>query len=301
MKLGASRSPKLAGLARDLGISKREAIGLLELLWEWTWEQAPLGDVGRWADADIAEAVGEPPARADALIAALVKRRWLDYDSEHRLVVHGYAEHLMPFMRKRLKRQGLDPLAGGDGVAADAKREPGGVHLASTRPTVQSSSAESSSVQFGGVEPSARGARSPADAGRRKRKTLDPAGEELVTWAIEHYAETTGIRCGAEAEGHRKPLRALLLRREDGTDPDAFRDAWRAVVLDRWERIADWDPERMRRFCALETLCRPSRWPGYLAEARTPKPARGPLRGQQRGGKNAPPTFETVDYGEDVL
>lgn len=276
MKLGTSRSPKLAGLARDLGINRREAAGLLCFLWEWTWEQAPRGDIGRWSDEDIAEAVHEPPDRAALLVDALIRWRWLDTDSEHRLVVHDYAEHLPEFMKKRLSRKGVEPLENGNGAG---RRTDGG--------RTADRGVECSGVESRGEEAPRASARAPSRSGRRKRDELDPDREALVTWAVEHYAEKTGIRVSPDSAGNRKPLRDLLRRGDDCTgDPDAFREAWRDVVADRFERKAEWSPERMREFWPLVTICRPSHWSPYLAEARTPKPAQRATSGQ-RGGNGA--------------
>ena len=46
MKRGAPAHPKLAKLAKLLGIRKREAVGIVELLHHFTDEYAWRGDVG---------------------------------------------------------------------------------------------------------------------------------------------------------------------------------------------------------------------------------------------------------------
>ena len=92
MKRTAPTHPKMARLARALSIEKAWAVGLVELLIHFTAEHAPSGDVGRYSDADLADALcwhQEP----GALIAALTSSGWLDVCSEHRLVLHGWAEH----------------------------------------------------------------------------------------------------------------------------------------------------------------------------------------------------------------
>lgn len=105
MKRGTSRHPKLHHLMRLLSTNRRDAIGLLELLWEYTAEFAPEGDVGRWPNADIAGAV-EWRANPDELIAALLEARWLDRDQTHRLIVHDWADHAPDYVKKRLARAG---------------------------------------------------------------------------------------------------------------------------------------------------------------------------------------------------
>lgn len=87
-------------------MSVRETAGTLELLWCFTMEHAPSGDIGKWPDQDIEEACdwhGEP----GALVKALVSCGWLDACDEHRLLVHDWADHIPEFLRLRIKRGGL--------------------------------------------------------------------------------------------------------------------------------------------------------------------------------------------------
>jgi hypothetical protein len=78
-------------------------VGILELIWHFTAQFAPAGDIGRWTDVQIAEAVywqGE----ATVLVEALVSAGWLDSHREHRLVVHDWWEHSEDSLHKRLAR-----------------------------------------------------------------------------------------------------------------------------------------------------------------------------------------------------
>ena len=104
MKRGASRHPKLAHLCRELGTTRRDAVGLLELLWEYTGEYAPKGDIGRFTDSDIANAV-DWKGNAGELIEGLVAAGWLDRCTENGLVVHDWEDHAPDYIRKRLARQ----------------------------------------------------------------------------------------------------------------------------------------------------------------------------------------------------
>lgn len=85
------------------GMSRVEAVGTLELLWLFTMEQAPSGDVGRWEDIDL-EAELEWRGESGDLIQALVDARWLDRCSQHRLVIHDWADHIPDFLQKRVDR-----------------------------------------------------------------------------------------------------------------------------------------------------------------------------------------------------
>lgn len=103
MKLATTRSPKFRRLMNLAGISRVQAAGTLELLWLFTIEQAPAGDVGRWSDSDI-EAELDWQGAEGALVAALVSAGWLDRCAVHRLVIHDWADHAPEFLRKRSDR-----------------------------------------------------------------------------------------------------------------------------------------------------------------------------------------------------
>jgi len=105
MKRGTIRHPKLLRVARQLGCKPYAAIGLLEALLDWAYSFARRGDVGRFSDEDIAEAVGWD-GNAHDFIAALVETRWLDRCLTHRLVIHDLAEHADRTWRQALDRAG---------------------------------------------------------------------------------------------------------------------------------------------------------------------------------------------------
>ena len=108
MKRGTSNHPKTGRLMLELGINRREATGLLQMLWEWTGDFAIQGDIGRWSNVQIAEAIGWEPAQADKLVRALLDSGWIDESKLHRLVIHDWEQHCEEYIRKRLKRQGLE-------------------------------------------------------------------------------------------------------------------------------------------------------------------------------------------------
>lgn len=88
----AFASPKLTTLMRRLKAPKYAAVGILESLWHFTGTQSPRGDIGRWSDEDIADAIGWDGDPA-ALVDALVRARWVDRCAAHRLVVHDWEDH----------------------------------------------------------------------------------------------------------------------------------------------------------------------------------------------------------------
>lgn len=104
MKRGTDENPKFRRLVRLLGCGHVATVGHLELLWHFVARQAPLGDIGRWSDEDIAAGCywdGD----ATALVDALVVTRWLDPCPAHRLVVHDWDEHADDGVKKTLKRR----------------------------------------------------------------------------------------------------------------------------------------------------------------------------------------------------
>lgn len=68
-----ARHPKTLRLARLLGVQVAAAIGHLHLLWWWAMSYAQNGDLSRFPDEDLAEAMlwdGEPVLLAEALMGA---------------------------------------------------------------------------------------------------------------------------------------------------------------------------------------------------------------------------------------
>lgn len=106
MKMGTTRSPKFRRLSRTTSMSTRETVGTLELLWLFTMEQAPAGDIGKWPDEEIEE-VCEWDGEPGALVSALVETGWLDGCAKHRLIVHDWADHVPEFIKLRIKRGSL--------------------------------------------------------------------------------------------------------------------------------------------------------------------------------------------------
>lgn len=121
IKAGTLDNPKFKRLVRALGrigetrqdlgfavagqpVAIAMAAGVLEVMWQFTAKYAPQGDIGRWRDEDIAEAVGWPVGGAPALVEALVEERWLDRSAEHRLLVHDWPEHCEDGVHMKLAR-----------------------------------------------------------------------------------------------------------------------------------------------------------------------------------------------------
>jgi hypothetical protein len=127
MKRGGPDHPKTLMLADILGVPKYAAVGLLEMLFHFTAQYAPEGDIGRYSDKRIATGMAwrGKPAK---LLAALASSGWIDRmpttspefattslefattSSGQRWVVHGWSEHCDRSVLQRLHREGKSPL-----------------------------------------------------------------------------------------------------------------------------------------------------------------------------------------------
>jgi hypothetical protein len=106
VKRGTTEHPKFRRLCRRLGLRQFEAAGILEMLWHFAAKVARSGNIGRWTDEDIAEAIGWESRPASDLVHALVEEGWLDAHSEHRLLVHDWSEHADDAVHLALARAG---------------------------------------------------------------------------------------------------------------------------------------------------------------------------------------------------
>ena len=104
MKRGTEHLLKFKKLKLRLGLSTWETKGLLQSIWDLAAENAILGDVGRFSNADIAFGV-EYAKDPDDLIAALVECRWLDVDPTYRLMIHDWFDHCEDWVKKRVYRE----------------------------------------------------------------------------------------------------------------------------------------------------------------------------------------------------
>lgn len=99
--------PKTLDLQARLEISRYEACGILECLWQWTAQYCPAGDIGRFPDRMIAQGVDWPQDDAERLIQALQESRWIDAHDEHRMIIHDWPDHCNDGIHIFLARRGL--------------------------------------------------------------------------------------------------------------------------------------------------------------------------------------------------
>src|SRR5450432_1324499 len=108
MKRGCPDHPKTIELAALLKIPRPYAVGLLELLFHFTAQYAPAGDIGRFSDHRIEGALfwAGRWCKPGTLIQAMMAARWIDHDPVHRLVVHDWAQHADQATARKLEREG---------------------------------------------------------------------------------------------------------------------------------------------------------------------------------------------------
>lgn len=95
------------------------------MLWHFTAEFAPQGDIGKHSDEAIAVACGwvDPSergrirggdqGRTSALVSALVSTGFIERHEEVRLTVHDWRDHMPDFVKKHLDRKGLAVIVSG--------------------------------------------------------------------------------------------------------------------------------------------------------------------------------------------
>lgn len=86
-----------------VGRSLPECVGFLELLWHFTAEFAPTGDIGRYSDKRIEAAMGWN-GRPGRLLEALINSSFICRHDEHRLNVHDWSAHADESLKRRLQR-----------------------------------------------------------------------------------------------------------------------------------------------------------------------------------------------------
>ena len=109
MKRGTTDHPKFHRFRKVLGCSWVEAVGILEGIWMMAGRHCPQGNVGKFSDQEIADYLHWSKS-AGKLISALLAAGWLDQDSQHRLVIHDWVDHLDQSVDRILRNKGLDPL-----------------------------------------------------------------------------------------------------------------------------------------------------------------------------------------------
>lgn len=131
MKRGTPRHPKFRDLCEQLNCPVPLAVGYLELLWHFTAEFAPQGDIGRYSDKRIEGAL-EWRKGSGLLVGVLTTSGWIEAHPHLRLIVHHWHQHCDDSVRKKLARLGLSfltDIAKVTGHRRNVSDEPGGQKL----------------------------------------------------------------------------------------------------------------------------------------------------------------------------
>lgn len=107
MKRGTPTHPKMFTLSKLLGIPLPHAVGIMEILWQFTANYAPQGDIGKFTDDEIANAV-HWEGNSTELVENLIHSRWVDRCDHKRLIIHDWVDHCEDSVKKRVKRNNLE-------------------------------------------------------------------------------------------------------------------------------------------------------------------------------------------------
>jgi hypothetical protein len=113
MKRTGFDHPKHGRLMRLLNINHAYSVGVVESVLQFTAKHAPRGDIGKWSDEEIAEAIDFDDRPAAELIDALVRAKWLDRQDGCRLIVHDWDDHCEDSIHLALARK-LEHFANGN-------------------------------------------------------------------------------------------------------------------------------------------------------------------------------------------
>lgn len=243
--------PKFEHLMAILRAPKCHAVGYLETLWHFTGRYTPDGAIGKYSDDQIEAWIGwqgEP----GALIAALVKSRWLDVDDTHRLLVHDWHKHADDATRLSLKRQGI-----AFAVPTVSRQCPDSVPTTSGLP-VPEPGAENNTPP---LPPQGERREEPIGTGKPvpgvRARGKPPARESLLDYLPPPFHVPSMISAWADYDAHRRarhkpPYTPFGLRKlaalivDLGMTPDALANCVGEVVMRGWEGIP---PDHIRR-CA---------------------------------------------------
>jgi hypothetical protein len=107
MKTGTLDKLKFDVLKKLLGLPKYQVMGILEGLWYMTATNAPDGAVGRYSNLEIAAWL-EWAGDENHLVESMIKARFLDRCSTHRLVVHDWQDHCPLHVKANLSKHKKD-------------------------------------------------------------------------------------------------------------------------------------------------------------------------------------------------
>lgn len=256
MKRTGIDHPKLRRLAKLLGVPMFSAVGVLECVWHFTARHAIRGDIGRWSDAEIADAVGWPADDAERLVNALVEAGWLDRDDALRLIVHHWHDHCDESVRKTVKKHGWQFVSRGDAVpvresfATVPEQFANGREQVPTVPDSHSHShSQSHSQSLSLSSPDGDGSKGEASSkAHGKGKTAPKFSDDDLKLAQEMFAGIQELYADAKPPNFDRWANAMRLLRGDGRDrtPEQIRATLAWIRSDAFWKTNVLSPEKLR-------------------------------------------------------
>lgn len=151
------RHPKRADLSARMKWTKPETIGRLHMFWWWVLDFAEDGDLRKYNDGHIAEAMCVDIAQAGDLVEALVQARWLEREPYFR--VRNWYGYIWRFLHARYgksdvgKIRRIKELYNNADTGAEVEAETGAETALTNQPTLRGARARvESSVPTAGNE-----------------------------------------------------------------------------------------------------------------------------------------------------
>jgi len=95
------RHPKRISLGSLMGWDKYQTVGRLHAFWWWCVDYALDGDLSKFNDEQLAEAVGLDSSQAKQFVEAMVKSGWIDREPDFR--VHDWWDYVGNFLQRKYK------------------------------------------------------------------------------------------------------------------------------------------------------------------------------------------------------
>ncbi len=217
-----ARHPKVVRLARTLKITKAQAIGHLHLLWWWTLDFSPTGELSAFTSCELGSAA-EWTSDADHFRKALEDSGWIDPDGR----IHDWHDYAGKLVEQRARdsqrKRELRRMSAG-------QRPDGGKTAGAQYPTVPNPTTEK--VQGGFVEQVHR-----AQGGAPASPTPPPErwSEASNKPKLEHafaYFEKLAADKGERFE--REEIRSAFNEFEASRDPDSRDWMWGKRRVGHW-------------------------------------------------------------------
>jgi len=196
-----ARHPKVIRLANILRVHKAQAIGHLHLLWWWTLDYAPTGDVSVFASCELC-AAAEWTGDAEKFKSALVESGWIDSDEK----IHDWQDYAGKLVEQReadRRRKRVQRASGGH--PADIRRMSGVPNP--TQPNPTNKAAAPPAVVEGGIEEFMPAAYRIAEKLTRRHELRPPDYAAIAKMIQDHgMDETASVFAKAEKNRASRPV-----------------------------------------------------------------------------------------------